>query len=254
MLAELAIPVWVASLLGSLHCAGMCGPLVGCGAIAGDGSAWARLAAYHGGRWVGYAALGLVAGIGGGLLDLGGAWVGLQRLALLVAASGLIVFAAWTLWLRLGVRGGAPGAAARGRFYIRGFGVLNRLSGPRRAAGLGALSMLLPCGWLWAFVLVAAGSGSAWRGVVVMTAFWAGSLPALLVVGSLVQRLAPSVRRRLPALGAAVILIGGIVMLAQRWDLRRAPLQQVAPGIERPEAAAAAAGADLSLPTEPTCH
>ncbi|MBE7450024.1 MAG: sulfite exporter TauE/SafE family protein [Kofleriaceae bacterium] len=42
-----------------------------------------------------------------------------------------------------------------------------------RAALLGLLSAALPCGWLWAFVVVAAGTGSPVGGALVMTAFWA---------------------------------------------------------------------------------
>ena len=91
--------VWIASLLGSVHCVGMCGPLlvlathspngadaVGTQAPHSPSHAWA----YHTGRGIAYALLGLAAGGLGGMLNLGGAWLGVQRVALVASAVLLI--------------------------------------------------------------------------------------------------------------------------------------------------------------------
>jgi hypothetical protein len=66
---------------------------------------------------------------------------------------------------------------------------------------------MLPCGWLWAFVVTAAGTGSAVGGVAVMTAFWAGTVPVLLALGLGAQVVAVPLRRHIPAV-TAVILVG----------------------------------------------
>ena len=78
--------VFVASLLGSLHCAGMCGAFVAFAVGIDDPDAArkrARLhAAYNLGRLVTYSVLGAIAGAIGGALDLAGG----QFLLLLLSA------------------------------------------------------------------------------------------------------------------------------------------------------------------------
>jgi sulfite exporter TauE/SafE len=44
---------------------------------------------------------------------------------------------------------------------------------------LGLLSMFLPCGWLYTYVLAAAASQSPCSGALVMFLFWLGTIPAL---------------------------------------------------------------------------
>ena len=72
--------VFVVSLLGSLHCVGMCGPLV---AVAmGDSQVLSHATramlhiGYHGGRLVMYSTIGMLCGLLGAGLDWGGSLVG----------------------------------------------------------------------------------------------------------------------------------------------------------------------------------
>jgi sulfite exporter TauE/SafE len=81
--------VLIASVLGSLHCAGMCGGLM-LFAIGSDGQTSKRTkarlqAGYHGGRMLTYTILGVVAGSIGAALDLTGGFVGVQRVAAVLA-------------------------------------------------------------------------------------------------------------------------------------------------------------------------
>jgi len=46
---------------------------------------------------------------------------------------------------------------------------------------LGILTGLLPCGWLYLFIATAAVSASATNGMVVMSLFWLGTLPYLVL-------------------------------------------------------------------------
>ena len=88
----LAGSVLLASLVGSPHCAGMCGGIAAfCGGVGecGGRRSMAAGAAYHGARAVSYVAVGALAGAFGQLLDAGGAFVGVQRIAAL--AAGLTV-------------------------------------------------------------------------------------------------------------------------------------------------------------------
>jgi sulfite exporter TauE/SafE len=88
-----------------------------------------------------------------------------------------------------------------------------RLSGPStvpRALAFGALWGLLPCGMVYAALGLAAATGSPVRGGVTMLAFGSGTLPALVLIGSLASRLRALVARRSvrAAVGLAVALSG----------------------------------------------
>ena len=79
--------VLVASLVGSVHCAAMCGAFV---CLYARGSIAARASghvAYNAGRLVSYVALGLVAGALGARVDRLGALVDVQRAAAIVAGA-----------------------------------------------------------------------------------------------------------------------------------------------------------------------
>ena len=62
---EVVGAVLVASLLGSPHCAGMCGGFVCFYSTQGGGARWYSHLAYNGGRLLSYLGLGLAAGLVG---------------------------------------------------------------------------------------------------------------------------------------------------------------------------------------------
>ena len=76
-----------------------------------------------------------------------------------------------------------------------------------RALVIGLLTGFLPCGWLYAFAIVAAGTGSVVMGAAVMVAFWAGTVPILASLGIGVQALTGTLGRRLP-LATALVIVG----------------------------------------------
>jgi hypothetical protein len=75
----------------------------------------------------------------------------------------------------------------------------------------------LPCGWLWAFVVAAAGTASPWTGAAVMAVFWLGTVPAMTGVLAFGGPVIDRVRRRLPAISAGVLIVLGLATLAVRW-------------------------------------
>ena len=85
-----------------------------------------------------------------------------------------------------------------------------------RATVVGLLSGVLPCGWLWAFVVTAAGTGSALGGVMVMAAFWAGTVPVLLALGLGAQILSVPLRRHIPAITAVILVALGLYAIIGR--------------------------------------
>ena len=218
-----------ASVLGSLHCVGMCGGLIGFYASGATGQRqrlWQTHGAYHLSRLVAYAALGAAAGQFGAALDLAGRGLGLGHFGALLAGSVMLLWGALR-WPRRASASLVPlrrnGAPSRWRRIEERLVSLARSAQRRppltRAALLGLSSALLPCGWLYAFAVLAAGTGSAGRGALLLAAFWAGTVPALLGLGLGVQRLAQRWRALLPRLSSALLLALGAYTVLHRWPV-----------------------------------
>lgn len=206
-----AVPtVLAASLLGSLHCAAMCGGLVA--ATTGTRGGVPAQAAYNLGRLAAYAVLGATAGALGGAFAFTAALAGVGQGAALLSGALLVAWGAHALLAALGRVRPLHAPAALSRAF--GSALLRTRSFPAwaRAGALGLLSALLPCGWLWAFTATAAGTGSALAGATVMAVFWLGTLPVLVSLGAAAARFGGPLRRRLPVLSAAVVLALGLLV------------------------------------------
>jgi sulfite exporter TauE/SafE len=214
--------VLVASLLGSLHCAGMCGAIVALAVGIGQDRPAPRgmlHAAYHMGRMASYTLLGAIAGAIGGAMNLGGEMLGLQTIAAWIAAVTIIALAITTLAREAGVRGlHVPAPAWLGRAAKRALGGAMRVPAVPRAGIIGLVTPLLPCGWLYAFAIVAAGTGDPARGAIVMLAFWAGTVPILLVVGGLVRAIGTRLTPRIRVAAAVLLLVLGLGSVTTRAE------------------------------------
>jgi len=205
-----------ASLLGSPHCAGMCGGFVCFYSGQGAGSRWYSHLAYHGGRLLSYLGLGLGAGLFGTGLDRIGVAAGWTRPAALAAGTLMIVWGGVTLLRTRGIRVPLP--------RLRALPGVSRVLVERlrdhppavRALLLGLFTTLLPCGWLYAFVATAAGTGSVPAAMAVMGAFWLGTVPLLAGLGLASQRAFGPLRRHLPAITAAALVIIGLLTITGR--------------------------------------
>lgn len=177
----LGMAVAVASLLGSLHCVGMCGPL----AIwaTSEGTKPVTLVSYHLGRLTTYLSAGLMAGLLGSALTIGGDVAGLQSLAAMIAGGFLILIGIvriarmLPMFQRKAVRVPKPSRIAGWLHHAKPLLASRGPLGRSYLAGL--FTTWLPCGWLYLFVLIAAGTGGVLSALAVMLAFWIGTLPAL---------------------------------------------------------------------------
>ncbi|MDP1663065.1 MAG: sulfite exporter TauE/SafE family protein [Phycisphaerales bacterium] len=227
-MTALFIAVLSASLLGSLHCAGMCGAFVVL-AVSGDGSAasrpWSLQMAYHAGRLLTYVVLGFIAGTIGATLDLGGSLVSVQRVATVAAAVTLVVFGLLTLLRVLGLRRATHAAPAwMARLAQRGHRAAWLLAPLPRALAIGLLTTLLPCGWLYAFVVTAAGTAHPATAAAVMGVFWLGTLPVMATIGAGARRLSGPLGAHAPVLMASLLIVVGLFTLVHRANLIGLPL------------------------------
>ncbi|MCB9845215.1 MAG: sulfite exporter TauE/SafE family protein [Phycisphaeraceae bacterium] len=222
---ELFATVLGASLLGSLHCAGMCGAFV---AVAvgldapGQASRRGSMIPYHLGRLMTYMTLGALAGLVGGAVQLGGALIGVQRGALLMASVTILGFGIIALLRTSGVRVARPRLPGPLRALVtRAHRRALDMSPTRRALTIGLLTTLLPCGWLYAFVAVAAGTAHPLWAMLTMAVFWIGTLPALTIVGVGVRAATGSLGRALPRLMPIALILVAIASIVLRG---RAPV------------------------------
>jgi len=226
----LVLSVLGASLLGSPHCAAMCGGFA-CFFSGQQDARPGRLthAVYHLGRLLSYALLGVAAGWAGAGFDIAGRLAGFHRPAAVAAGTLLILWGLAGLAAAAGFGRGATAAPAGFRRLFSG--AIARLAGKPpvlRALSIGLLTALLPCGWLYVFVATAASTGSALGGAVVMAAFWAGTVPVLAGVGALAQRAAGPLRARLPVVTAALLLVLGVLTVAGKLQAPHAAAQPAA--------------------------
>ncbi|MCG6868037.1 MAG: sulfite exporter TauE/SafE family protein [Gammaproteobacteria bacterium] len=214
------VAAFLVGLLGSAHCIGMCGGIVGALSFGvsreGGQSSGLRTAGYllgyNAGRIASYAAAGLIAGFvgtqfyslvsleharevshwiaGGFMIALGLYLVGLtQILAPLERAGG-------ALWRRIEPLG-------RGLIPVRH---------PWQALVLGLIWGWLPCGLVYSALVLALTSGGSVSGASLMTAFGLGTLPMLLAMGAASRWLGGLVRSSWVRRGAGVtVLTFGLV-------------------------------------------
>ena len=197
----------VLGLVGSLHCAGMCGPLALALPAAGNTAPAYVLGrvAYNLGRIVTYCALGLVFGLVGATLWLAGIqrWVSIALgVALLLGLFASRKLVRWN-----------PVTLVVDRLKSSMSGLLRRRSLGSLAV-LGLLNGLLPCGLVYAACFGATATGGVLAGAQYMAVFGVGTVPMMLAL-SLSGKLVPvSLRLQLrKAIPVCLFLLGTLLIL-----------------------------------------
>lgn len=225
-------------LFGSAHCVAMCGGIVGAlsGGISPDLRRRPRahvglVAAYNVGRVASYAAGGALFGLlAFGLRDaVAHAQLVLRALAgALMLGLGLYLVGLFPRFASL-EKLGAP-------VYARVSPVARRLLPVRtawHALGLGVLWGWVPCGMVYTSLALATAAASPLRGALVMVAFGLGTLPSMLLSGTLAGHLASGLRsawvRRVAGVlvatfGVMSIVFAGVALAAPTGPVSPAPV------------------------------
>jgi uncharacterized protein len=177
--------VFALGAAGSLHCLGMCGPIVLSYSVALRGRRLGAHLAYNGGRILTYTALGALAGAAGQALGLLGKMAGIASAvrigagaAMILAGILMVFFSSSGSLIRI-----QPAGAAKRLTRAIGKFLLNPNPGSKFAMGL--LLGFLPCGLIYAALLKALDSGDAAGGALTMLAFGLGTAGALIAAGLL---------------------------------------------------------------------
>jgi uncharacterized protein len=201
---------WTAFILGffgSLHCAGMCGPLAIVLPATGRNAAGflAGRIAYNLGRLLTYGAIGFLFGLAGKTLLLAGVqrWVSIALGVLLLA--GLLTSRTSAVSL--------PLVMSVGRLKAR-MGALLRQRSIASQLVLGMLNGLLPCGLVYVAATGAILAGGVLAGTQYMLCFGLGTVPMMLAIG-LSQKLVPVPWRLklLKAVPVSVFVLAALLIL-----------------------------------------
>src|SRR5436190_6251200 len=198
---ELIWTAFVLGLVGSLHCAVMCGPLVLAvtGARAAGRPVRCSRFIYHAGRLTVYAGLGALFGAVGKTFAL----AGMQRW--LSITVGAVILAELIFSWRANLKSPVARAVLKLKASFSRL-LQQRTIGAQFA--LGAINGLLPCGLVYIAAAGAATTLSPAIGALHMIAFGVGTLPMLLGVSTLgrLRFASAHVRKLIPASAALVAI------------------------------------------------
>lgn len=209
----LAFSLVLLGLVSGVHCAGMCGGIVGAfsvRALVHRRELWKRQLAFNLGRIASYALAGALAGA----LGSAGAYVfdALTVQSVLYVVTNLVLigtglyFLGALAWL---TRIEALGAPLWRRLQPFAASAMQARGLPGMV-GAGMLWGWLPCSLVYAALAAAVFAGGPLQGAAAMLAFGAGTLPNLLAAGLAAARLQSWMKRRAAraAAGTAVLAFG----------------------------------------------
>jgi sulfite exporter TauE/SafE len=204
---------WIAFLVGiggSLHCIGMCGGLAtGC-TVKKNGNILYQL-----GRLASYTLLGLFAGTMGRFLMFKQDSV---YSTLIPAIMIGLIFIYWGLkpWLpNVQIHMPKKFSDFHMRLWRKYLGVEYKDSNIAPFM-IGSLSIFLPCGLLYGVVLALASFKSPMIGAISMLAFGLGTLPAMGLAPSIIQKILTPLRRNMPLVSSFVLVSFGVITISTR--------------------------------------
>ena len=210
-------------LLGSVHCLGMCGPVVTLYADRVDDSddvSWFAIRQqflFNAGRTVSYAVVGALLGVLGGVVIAGGAAVVGEAARGVVGVLAGVVVVGVGAWYVLGrqVRGHVPSSGVFQRVVGASAERLDEwVQGPKVAL-LGAAHAALPCPILYPGFAYAFATGSPTRGAAALAAFGLGTFPLVFAYGAALGSIGTTRRQRLHrVLGVLMLALGTMPLLS----------------------------------------
>jgi sulfite exporter TauE/SafE len=205
------ITAFITGLLGSFHCAGMCGPIALATPTVGV-TTMERIngkLVYNAGRLLTYAVLGALLGLFGFGLKL----AGLQQTVSIVAGIiviGSVLFSAY--FVRL-----APSS-----FFSIGanrMGQLFKQKTYKALLGIGLLNGLLPCGFVYIALVGSLATQSVGEGFLFMLAFGLGTVPMMFGISMVGQFLTQPFRSRINKLVPVFAVLIGCLFIVRGLNL-----------------------------------
>lgn len=211
--------LFVIGLVTSVHCVAMCGGinLSQCVPKRENDGEEGRFSAlrpaflYNLGRVASYTAVGFLVGALGSAITFSNAAQGVLKL---IAGAFMLVMGINMLGIFPWLRRLAPRMP---KFLARNVDAKKSGSGSPLIVGL--LNGLMPCGPLQAMQIYALSTGSAFAGALSMLLFSLGTVPLMFGLGAISSVVGRKFTRTAMAVGAVLVAVLGLSMLAQGWSL-----------------------------------
>ena len=200
---------FILGLAGSFHCIGMCGPLSLSLPVHNIGSShkkWGALTTYQLGRVLTYTILGLLIGLAGRPLYFSS----YQQTGSIIA--GLLIITMALCYNKKSFHIRWPGLDSF--FNIIRTSIARRIHkahGPQDYLFLGMANGWLPCGMVYVALVSSLSASTILESIAYMTAFGAGTMPAILLIGISGYLIKPTLRHSLQKL--IPYCIGGMGLL-----------------------------------------
>ncbi len=203
-------------LAGSLHCIGMCGPLMLAIPLPASDRrvVLAQMMLYHAGRILSYSALGILFGF----LGKGIAIAGFQQ-ALSLVSGVFIIAMAFVAWRFEHLVTALPGFGAFTRAIQHKLGVLLRAHNRSATFSIGMLNGLLPCGMVYAALAGAISTTNSVEGGIFMAFFGLGTLPLLLTATVAGRSFGFSLRAKIKVVQPILLTLAGLLLLQRGLHL-----------------------------------
>jgi len=226
---------FIIGLVGSLHCIGMCGPIVV--ALPVKGFSTFRLIItrllYNIGRVITYSFLGLLFGILGKNLNI----LGLQQITSIVFGAVMILVVITPSKIKNSISRVSVVSSANG-LLKKGFSKLISKQSAESFFLIGILNGFLPCGFVYVGIAGALVTGSLMNAVIYMFLFGLGTIPVMFLTSMfpaiLGEKKRVKIRKWIPVLlfilGAVFILRGlnlGIPMLSPKDAMIEKKMEQI---------------------------
>jgi len=212
---DLLIAGFTIGFIGSLHCIGMCGGLIGTLTMSRHDPWWPGITAYQFGRITTYSTLGLIAGLAGSIFIHSDNFQNTQTYLSIIAGVLIIILA-------LHIGSWLPDPFARLGKAVSNITGLSRWLNTAATSdhispwySVGLINGLLPCGLVYAGIGLSLSVASAWKGAIVMFCFGLGTVPAMLAVPTVMRAITPTARVRLLKLGAVLLILIGALTIAR---------------------------------------
>ena len=207
--------LWTAFLLGlagSLHCAGMCGPLLLALAKARPRTVQESTGrvCYHLGRVASYCGIGLLFGLLGHVVAPAGFQRWLSLTLGIVLLAGLLLSAKMSLVTPVGKWVGWLKGSMRGLFQRNSL---------MSQATMGALNGLLPCGLVYVAAVGATATGDPLNGAAYMALFGLGTWPMMLGLHFAGQRLPLPARLSLGSVTRVAVFLMAVLLILRGLEL-----------------------------------
>ncbi|GAB3511534.1 sulfite exporter TauE/SafE family protein [Spirosoma knui] len=216
------ITALLTGLISSVHCVGMCGPLVAALPIGRlpHTQRWLAVGLYHAGRITTYSSLGALAGTMGLGLHLLGWQRPLAVICGVVLLIGTVWRSNWATQLRL---------PRFNQWVTRTFSQHLRKTGWAGFAGLGILNGLLPCGFTYVALAGTLATDTPVAGASYMLFFGLGTLPALLGVNAVMNWLSDIGRQRINRFLSVATVIVALLLISRGLTHYKLPARPTDP-------------------------